>query len=164
MPRRGNSPIDSRSVLANARYEEALALARELDDLAIVAVTLLNLSMVAVSENAPARVAGMLRETLAIAERTGDRLAGQSALDVCTGLAALSGDHAQAVRFHGMAEAQLRELGMQRDPVDRAFVSPWVAQAARELAPQQFADCRAAGDGIAYGDAITEARQWLEQQ
>jgi predicted ATPase/class 3 adenylate cyclase len=153
--------IDSRSALATARYEEALALARDLDDPAIVAVTLLNLAMVAVSESAPERVAGMLRETLAIAERTGDRLAGQSTLDVCTGLAALCGDQAQAARFHGMAEAQLRELGMQRDPVDRAFVSPWVAQAARELAPGQFADCRAAGNVIAYGDAIAEARQWL---
>jgi len=152
---------DGRMADAASHYAEALALAREIGDLTIVAVTLLNLAMVAVVRNAPDEVAPALLETLAIADKTGDRLAGQSALDVCTGLAALRREYVQAARFHGMADSQLRQSGMQRDPADRAFLAPWVADTKRELAPAAFADAQSAGAELAYPDAIAEARRWI---
>jgi predicted ATPase len=152
---------DGRMAEAAAHYAEALSLAREIGDLTIVAVTLLNLAMIAVIRHAPGEVAPALLETLAIADKTGDRLAGQSALDVCTGLAALRHEYVQAARFHGMADSQLRQSGMQRDPADRAFLAPWVADARRELAPAVFVDAQSAGAALAYSDAVAEARRWI---
>ena len=156
--------VDGRTAEAAARFEEALSLAREIDDVTIVAVTLLNLAMVAVICNAPDDVAQPLLETLAIAEKTGDRLAGQSALDVCTGLAALRHDYVQAARFHAMADAQLRQSGMQRDPVDSAFLAPWVEDAKRELGPIAFTDAQAIARKLTYADAVSEAQRWLDRR
>ena len=48
---------DGRVAEAAAHYAEALSLAREIDDLTIVAVTLLNLAMIAVIRHAPGEVA-----------------------------------------------------------------------------------------------------------
>lgn len=155
--------IDGRTAEAAARYEEALSLAREIGDLTIIAVTLLNLAMVAVIRNAPGKVAETLLETLAIADSTGDRLAAQSAFDVCTGHAALCREYVQAARFHGMAQSQLQQSGMQRDPTDRAFLAPWIEVARRELAPMSFAAAEAAGASLEYPDAVAEARRWLER-
>ncbi|HEY5340794.1 MAG TPA: hypothetical protein VIK27_07190, partial [Candidatus Aquilonibacter sp.] len=156
--------VDGRTAEAAARFEEALSLAREIDDVTIVAVTLLNLAMVAVIRNVPDDVARPLLETLAIAEKTGDRLAGQSALDVCTGLAALRRDYVQSARFHGMADAQLRQSGMQRDPVDSAFLTPWIEDAKRELGPIAFADTQATAGKLTYADAVSEAQRWLDRR
>jgi predicted ATPase/class 3 adenylate cyclase len=155
--------IDGKTAEAAARYEEALCLAREIGDYTIVAVTLLNLAMVAVIGNAPGKAAEALLESLAIADRTGDRLAGQSALDVCTAEAARCGEYAQAARFHGMAQSQLQQSGMQRDPADNAFLAPWIDLAKRELDRTSFDAAAAAGAMLEYTDAVAAARRWLER-
>jgi non-specific serine/threonine protein kinase len=152
--------IDGRMARADEHYRQALGLAREAGDLAVVAVTLLNAAMTAISRGASSESVAMLRETLAIARDTGDRLAGISTLDACTALAAALDDFVEAARFHGMAEAQLAQSGMQRDPVDTAFVAPWI-DLARRRTDTAFAGAERDGRALDYSAAIEAARAWL---
>ena len=154
--------IDGRTARAAEHYAQALALARELGDSAIVAVTLLNLAMVAIIRSEAQQVPTLLREVLGIAEDSGDRLAVQGTLDVCAALASMRAEHAIAARFYGMAERQLQEVGMQRDPVDAAFLAPWIATVRHELAPAAFDEANAAGRVVDYDTAVAAAYAWLD--
>jgi non-specific serine/threonine protein kinase len=155
--------IDGRMARADEHYRQALGLARESGDLAVVAVTLLNVAMTAISRGAAAESVPLLRESLAIARDTGDRLAGISSLDACTALAAALDDFAGAARFHGMAESQLAQSGMQRDPVDTAFVTPWV-DLARRRTEAAFAGVERDGRALDYAAAVEAARAWLARR
>jgi predicted ATPase/class 3 adenylate cyclase len=146
---------------AEPLYESALPLARELGDQEYIAAFLLNLSMVSIDRGALARVPAMLLEVLGIAEEIGSKPAGQSALDVCAGLAAARGEPRQAALFYGAAEAQMPQTGLQRDPVDEAFVAPRVESARAALGEAAFAEARRAGGALGYADALAAARTWL---
>jgi predicted ATPase/Tfp pilus assembly protein PilF len=153
--------IDGRMGRADEHYRQALALAREAGDLAVVAVTLLNLAMTAISRGEQREPVVLLHETLAIAATTGDRLAGLGTLDACTALAASIGEMRDAVAFHGMAEAQLTQSGMQRDPVDTAFVTPWLDLARGRLPAVDFAAAENGGRALGYAAAVDAAKSWL---
>ncbi len=153
--------IDGRMGRADEHYRQALVLAREAGDLAVVAVTLLNLAMTAISRGEQREPVVLLHETLAIAATTGDRLAGLGTLDACTALAASLGEMRDAVAFHGMAEAQLRQSGMQRDPVDTAFVAPWLDVARGRLPAADFAAAEDGGRALGYAAAVDAAKSWL---
>ncbi len=155
--------IDGRMARADEHYREALPLAREAGDLAVVAVTLLNVAMTAIARGAAAESVPILRETLSITSATGDRLAGISTLDACTALAAALDDFAGAARFHGMAEALLAQSGMQRDPVDTAFVAPWI-DLARRRTDAEFAGAERDGRALDYEGAVQAARAWLARR
>jgi predicted ATPase/class 3 adenylate cyclase len=155
--------MDGRMSRADEHYRQALDLARRTGDLAVVAVTLLNVAMTAISRGEAAESTPLLRETLAIARDTGDRLAGISTLDACTALAAALDDFAEAARFHGMAEALLAQSGMQRDPVDSAFVAPWI-DLARRRAGAAFEGAERDGRALDYAAAVEAARTWLAQR
>lgn len=154
--------IDGRTARAAEHYAQALVLARELEDSAIVAVTLLNLAMVAIIRASPAEAPGLLLEALRIGEASGDRPAVQGVLDVCTALASMSGDSIIAARFHGMAKRQLEEVGMQRDPVDTAFLMPWIERARQDLGTAAFAAASGAGRDMDYARVVVDAKKWLD--
>jgi non-specific serine/threonine protein kinase len=154
--------IEGRLGEADTVYHEVLALARSLGDRESIAIGLLNLAMVAIARGDGHRARAMLLEVLAIAEEVGSIRVGQSALEVCAGLAASLGDAPRAARLHGVAEAQTAATGIHRDPADEAFLAPLVAQARASLAPEAFAAAEEAGQAIAYEEAIAEALAWLE--
>lgn len=54
--------------------------------------------------------------------RGGMRWTGQLVLDVSAGLWAPRGGWERAGRFHGASEGQLKEMGLQRCPVDESGV------------------------------------------
>ena len=85
---------------AEPLYEQTVALSRELGDREAAAVGFLNLAMVAIERGAADRARALLGEVLTIAEQTGSKPAGQSALEVSAGLAALAEDweHAAVLR------------------------------------------------------------------
>ena len=117
--------------------------------------------MVAIGRGAAVRAPAMLLEVLAIAEEIGSKPAGQSALEVCAGLAASANDWECAARLFGAAETQMGYTGIHRDPTDEAFLAPLITKARDALGMSAFAAADAAGRALAYDDALTEARNWL---
>ena len=156
------SRIDGDLDTAEGRYGQALTLARELGDRESIAVGLLNLAIVAVGRGSSDAARDRLSEAMAIAGEIGSKPAGQSALDVSGGLAALRNDWARAARLFGAAEAQIAKTGLQREPADEAFLGPLIAQAREALGPAAFDAAATAGRALGYEEAMTESRAWLE--
>ncbi|MEP6678851.1 MAG: tetratricopeptide repeat protein, partial [Betaproteobacteria bacterium] len=154
---RGQGALDA----AEPIYLDVLALAREMGDREIVCIALLNLAMVLIGRDTKARVPEMLAEVLAIAEDIGSKPAGQSALEVCAGLAAASADWIRVARLFGAAEAHMSSTGLHRDPTDEAFLAPLIDAARQSLGERDFARANDAGRALPYDDAIAEAREWL---
>jgi predicted ATPase/class 3 adenylate cyclase len=148
--------------LAEPLYGNALALARELGDQEIVAIGLLNLAMVSIGRASGERAAPMLLEVMAIAKDIGSQPAGQCALEVCAGLCASLEQWKQGARLYGAAEAQAERSGLQRDAVDEAFLTPLMAKIRIAMTDDEYAVAESAGRGMAYDEALLEARAWLE--
>jgi predicted ATPase/class 3 adenylate cyclase len=147
---------------AEPLYENVVALARELGDRESIAIGLLNLAMVAIGRGAEERATQMLLDVLAIAGEIGSKAAGQSALDVAAGLAALRQKWESAARFFGASEAQTGETGLHRDPADEAFLAPLIAKTQAALGSAAFGAAEGAGRALSYEAAIADARGWLE--
>jgi predicted ATPase/class 3 adenylate cyclase len=142
-------------------YQDVVVLARELDDRNNVAIGLLNLAMTAIARGAPGRARPMLAETVDIALELGVKPIGQSALEVCAGLAASCGERLAAAAFFGAAEAHAALTGLSRDPADEAFLAPRIAAARVATDASAFAAAEAGGRALGYDAAIVRARAWL---
>src|SRR5205807_6577177 len=81
---------------AEPLYEKVLGLGQELGDRETVAIGLLNLAMVAIGRGAGDRARNILLKVIAIAQEIGSKAAGQSVLEVCVGLGALSAEWERA--------------------------------------------------------------------
>jgi predicted ATPase/class 3 adenylate cyclase len=149
---------------AEPLYHSVLALAREMGDRESIAIALLNLAMVSISRGVDDRVQGMLREVHAVVEEIGSKPLGQSALEVCAGLAALGNESEHAARFFGAVEAQTERTGIHRDPTDEAFLAPLIARARESLGTAAFAAAEDTGRVLGYEEAMAEARAWLENR
>jgi predicted ATPase/class 3 adenylate cyclase len=147
---------------AEPLYQRVLALGRELGDRETIAIGLLNLAMVAIGRGLGDRARGVLLEVILIAGEIGSKPAGQSVLEVSSGLGSLSEEWQRAARFYGMAEAQAACTGIHRDAADEAFLKPLVAKALEALGPAAFAAAETAGHALSYEEAMVEAREWLE--
>jgi non-specific serine/threonine protein kinase len=146
---------------AEPLYDRTFVLGSELGDRDMAAVGLLNLAMVAIERGAAGRARDLLGEVLTIAERTGSNPAGQSAVEVSAGLAALAGDWERAARFFGMAERQAGTSGFHRDPADEAFLRPLMSKTQEALGDSRFASSHASGRALNFEEVIAEARAWL---
>jgi predicted ATPase/class 3 adenylate cyclase len=145
-------------------YEKVLLLGRELGDHDTIAIGLLNLAMVAVARGAIDRAAKMLLDVIDIAEEIGSTYAGQSVLEVSSGLAALEADWQRAARFYAAAEAHMGYTGIVRDPADEAFLAPLIVKTRNALGEEAFVAAESSGRSLPYEHAITEARAWLESK
>ena len=147
---------------AETLYAEALALARGLDDRESIAIGLLNLAMVAIGRGVGDPARAMLFEALGIALEIGSKPAGQSALEVAAGLAAIRKDWERAARTFGAAEAQIAQTGLQRDPADEAFLAPLMVQVQAAMQADQFAAAKSAGRAQGFDGVMAETRSWLD--
>lgn len=146
---------------ARGLYGQVLDLARGLEDRISVAIALLNLAMTSIDRGLGQDARALLVEALAIAEETGSKQVGQSALEVCAGLAALRGEWEGAARLYGAAEAESARTGIRRDAVDESFVAPRMAEARAALGDAAFGAAEAAGRALAYEEALRAARARL---
>jgi non-specific serine/threonine protein kinase len=146
---------------AKSLYEDVVSLSRELRDRQSIAIGLLNLAMVSIGSDAGGRARELLLEVFTIAEETGSKPAGQSALEVSAGLYALEGKWTRAARLFGAAEAQAEKTGLRRDAVDEAFLAPLMNTTREALSKHRFAAEEAKGRALSYEDAISEARDAL---
>jgi len=94
----------------------------------------------------------------------GSKPAGQGALEVSAGLAAVSGQWTQAARMFGAADAHMMSTAIHRDPTDEAFLAPLMDSTRRALGAQGYRDASEGGGSLEYADAIHEARDWLRQR
>ena len=146
---------------AEPLYERTVVLGRELGDREAAAVGFLNLAMVAIERGAAARARALLGEVFTIAEQSGSKRAGQSALEVSAGLAALAEDWEHAARFCGTAERQAGNTGIRRDPADDAFLRPLITKTREALGDERFASSHTSGSALNFEEGIAEARAWL---
>lgn len=137
--------MEGRFASAEPLYAQVVDQARTMGDRESVAIGLLNLAMVAVCLDRSEAAPPMLREVLDIAAEIGSIPVLQSAVEVCCGLASQRGDWPGAARLYGVAEAQARLTGLQRDPADEAFLAPRVDRARHAMGPDAFE--LAAGNG-----------------
>jgi predicted ATPase/class 3 adenylate cyclase len=147
---------------AERLYVQALALLRGLNDRESIAIGLLNLAMVSIDRGSTQSARAMLQEALAIAVEIGSKPAGQSALDVMAGLAALHEEWERAARLYGAAEAQGAQTSIRRDPADEMFLAPRIGRVRGALGSAAFDAAANAGRALGYDDAIAEARRWLD--
>jgi predicted ATPase/class 3 adenylate cyclase len=146
---------------AEPLYARTVALAKELGDQNAVAVGELNLAMLAIARGADESARRRLLEVLRIAQETGSMPAGQSVLEVSSGLAARRHEWVNAARFFGAAERQTGHTGIRRDPADEAFLHPLLAQTRAALDEGAFARAAESGRALGYDDAIALVRAWL---
>jgi tetratricopeptide (TPR) repeat protein len=148
---------------AEPLYEEALVLARRLGDPEVVAVALLNLTMVYIARGAHNSAREGLQEIVAIADETRSMPVAQSVLGVAAGLATMLGEPALGLRLFGAAETNTSRTGITRDAADDAFLQPIVAQARAALGPAAAA-AESAGRALGYEEALGEVRAWLARE
>ncbi len=89
--------------------------------------------------------------------------AGQSALEVASGFAAVLGEPERSLRYFAAAEANTDLTGIQRDPTDDAFLQPLVARARAALAPEAADAAEASGRATGYEGPLAVERAWLAQ-
>jgi len=140
--------------------EQVLALSRDTGDQNVIALGLLNLAMIAVERRALEEARSMVLESSDIAYAISSMQAGQSVLEVCTGLASASAQWARAAHFFGAAEAQAKRSGLHRDPADQAFLELHVARLRSELGGEA-AGLEAQGRETQVDAALSTAREWL---
>ena len=146
---------------AEPLYGQVIAMGRKLDDPELVAIGLLNLSMVYIARGTRGGARKSLQEVLAIAEETRSIPTGQSAMEVAAGFASELGEAERALRYFGAAEANMRATGIQRDPIDDAFLQPLIGRARAALAPESAKAAERAGHEAGYEGTLADMRAWL---
>ncbi len=146
---------------AEKLYRQGLALLRELQEHENVAIILLNISMVLIDRQSGEQVTPLLIEAASIINQIGAKRIGQSVLEVSAGYAASCHEWETAARFFGAAEALALETGLQRDPVDEAFLAPHVARVKAALTDAVFTVAENEGYELGYEQAMCEVHEWL---
>jgi predicted ATPase/DNA-binding winged helix-turn-helix (wHTH) protein len=148
---------------AEPLYEHVVELSRGLGDQQSEAIALLNLAMTAAAREHLPRARRALEEALACALSTASKPVGQSVLEVCAGLAAITQDWERAARFFGAAEAEAARTGIRRDPADEAFLAPRIERVRAAKGEEPFAALETQGRELSYDRALEEAGAWLRE-
>ncbi|MCW5635405.1 MAG: tetratricopeptide repeat protein [Rubrivivax sp.] len=142
---------------AEALYVEALHALEALEDHESVAITRLNLAMVAVTSGRPEAAVPQLRRAEVAARTLGSLPVRKSLVEVGAGLCAVRGASDACARLFGAAEALAARTGIRRDPEDDGFLQPLVTTARHALGDDAFAAQVAVGRAAV--DAEVDA--WL---
>lgn len=146
---------------AAACYEEAIALTRELQYPGGTFVSLTNLARLLIDAGQLPRSRRLLVESLALWAEAHLKGMGKDLLEITAALAAAEGQWAAAARLFGAASTRLQEAGSHREPVDEAFIQPWMDRARAALGSAEFAAAEAQGRGLGYDEAMADVRAWL---
>jgi non-specific serine/threonine protein kinase len=153
---------EGRLAEAKTYYEEGVALHRRNDDGGGCGVGAVNLAVTNVMLGDLDAARRWLAEGMALVNATDWRRTSIVLTDAATGFAAACGRFDLAAWLHGAAEAAAAEIGFRREPVDQAFVSPWVERARDALGGQAFDAALAAGRAMPFDEAFDEARRYVE--
>ena len=147
---------------AEPLYDQVVALGRQVGNPNLVAIGLLNVTMVYVLRGAHSSARMALQEIMTIADETHSMPVGQSALEVAAGFAATQREPVLALRLFGAAEANTHLTGITRDPADDAFLQPLIAKARDELGEPVATVSEQAGRDAGYEAGMAEVRAWLQ--
>ena len=118
--------MDGRLAEAGSAYTEALSLARQIGDQEYEAIAWLNLAMVQLASGRRAEALAAAIGVAGLVVQTGSRPVALGALDLGTALAMEAGETPHAAAWHGLAEAEYAQAGLQRDAADAAFLAPYL--------------------------------------
>ncbi|MEO5735429.1 MAG: winged helix-turn-helix domain-containing protein [Rubrivivax sp.] len=149
---------------AQTCYEEAIGIARRRQSPEGIFVPLCNLARLSLSSGDSQRAQSLLLESLELASGAELKGMGEDVLEVAAGLASERRQFDQAARFAGAALARMRESGSQREPVDEAFVAPFLDRACSALGQAEFNAAQAEGGVWGHEVAILQVRRWLEAE
>jgi predicted ATPase/class 3 adenylate cyclase len=122
---------------ATANLEEAIAIARDLDDTFRITLALCNLGLAAVLQERHAEAVGALRETLDLAIRRGDRRCGsEAALGLAAALAGL-GEDELSVQIDAIHRAVIADAGIVYEAEMQRRLDPYLSLAHRRLGPER---------------------------
>jgi Tetratricopeptide repeat len=142
-------------------YESALKLHDE-HDLARRESVLLNLASVYMRRGNHEKATKWLREAAKHAEVTRSGYYRCISLDQIAALACLLGERKRAARLFGAADAAHTETGLARELVDQHFLMPLLLQVKQALGAAAFDELYREGYALSAGQAIADARGWLE--
>lgn len=149
---------------AEACYGESIALTRELRYAGGCFVSLCNVTRLLVGAGQPERARATLLESWDLWSAASLKGMSKDLLEGSAGLAALLQENTLAARFGGAALARLEEAGIQREPVDEAFIAPLLAQVREHLGAAAYADAHDAGHSLSAESAMAEVRAWLAHE
>jgi predicted ATPase/DNA-binding winged helix-turn-helix (wHTH) protein len=149
---------------AEAAYVESIALTRELRYAGGCYVALCNLTRLLVNAGRAERARFMLLESWELLLDAGLKGLSKDLLDCTAGLAALRREDATAARFGGAALARLDEAGIQREPVDEAFIAPLIARVKARMGESAFEAAHAGGHALDADASLAEVKQWLDKE
>jgi len=159
----GRVALDRDDITAAERYDEmALAISREQVMPDSQSFSLIKLAFLAVLRSDPALARRHLTEAIDIARRFGGRLNLAECFSAMGVLAAHTGQHDQAARLWGTAEALLGSL-FSSDILDRALVAPYYAKCRGALGDTAYDAARAQGRALPRDKAIGQAVAWLAE-
>jgi non-specific serine/threonine protein kinase len=150
--------------VARPLYEEALNLERQLGDRIRASNELGNLAKTLIGLGLGGQSMDPLSDGLAFADKAGLKRICIAHLDCVAGLATYFGEPALALRLFGAIERHADEMGIRREPADELFIAPLIATAREKLGLECSARCEADGRVLSYGEAVNEARTWLESR
>ena len=125
--------------LAAAYLEEALAIARELDDTFRITLAVGNLGHVAVRQQRYADAVELNRECLLLCVRRGDRRGGSEAVLSLAGAAAGLGEDELSVRLDALQKAMMADSGIVYDASLLNEFEPFLSLARTRLGPERVA-------------------------
>jgi non-specific serine/threonine protein kinase len=143
---------------AHALYEECLALQREIGDKRGVAITLINLGLLASKEGDLAGLRSCLAESLTLCSALGEKSLTAYALEGFAELAQAQEQPERAVRMYGASDALRAAIGTpltldEREEVER----PLLARLRATLGEDAFESAWAAGHALTWEQAVAYA-------
>jgi len=146
---------------AEALYEEMLALCRARGDRVSEAALLLNEAFVSIGRGAHVQARVRLAASLSMMREFGLANFAAAAIAATAALAAAVGDFEVCMRLEGACVAYRERTGCHLEPVDEAFLRPFVARARASLDAEAAARAEAQGRALGYEGVLVEAGEWL---
>ncbi|HVO89913.1 MAG TPA: winged helix-turn-helix domain-containing protein [Casimicrobiaceae bacterium] len=146
---------------AESMYNELLQTEFSRSNARIRASMLCNLACVLVATGRQEEARASLVESRSLARTVGYKGLVECATDVAASLASSVEDHESAARLHGAMLRQMAEAGIRHEPVDEAFVTPWIERTRAALGDAQFEALQSEGWGMTYAVAVAELDAWL---
>ena len=125
------------------------------------AQALSNLACVLVSSGRRGEARAALAESRALARSIGYKGLVELTVDAAAALASSLDQHPTAVLLHGAMLRQLDEAGIPHEPIDAAFVEPWIARSRAAIGDAAFEAALAEGRALTYAAAMTALDRWL---
>lgn len=147
--------------LAEAAYEECLALATQTRQWNHALVSSLNLARIAVTRGDPLRAARLIRSAVDIGGEVGFARNTANFFGFGAGLAVVAGDMEFAARLWGASNRSLADAAQQREPADENALAPCIDRAKAALGERSYSLLEAQGGAMTREAATTAFRQWL---